>query len=100
MRRRFNRGLHYLTYGVDFLDGQRQSFGSPFIIDTQLKQAAETFSTPLLSRLIYILLRVALLEDERLLDDFMVKEVSPGIWNIASLFWTEENAVIAKLAMA
>jgi len=98
MRRRFIRGLQYLVHGVD-LDGQRRSSDWPIIINPQLKRAAEAFSIPNSSRLIYSLLSVVLLEEEGLLDDFMVERVSPGLWTLANSFWEEENATIALLAM-
>jgi hypothetical protein len=99
MRRRLIRGVEYLANGVD-IDGQRQSLGSPIITDPRLKLAAETLSIPLSSRLIYRLLAAALLEEEGLLDDFMVGRVSPGIQTMATLFRTKSNAGIASIAMA
>lgn len=92
------RGLHYLTLGVD-LNGQRQGSTSPIIVDSNLKKAAEDFRIPLSARLIYNLLSMCLLEEEGLLDDFMVERLYPGIMQIANSFQTESNASIARLAM-
>ena len=99
MRRTLVRGLQYLTLGVD-LDGQRQSSASTIITDSKLKKAAEEFSIPLSARLIYNILSVVLLEEEGLLDDFMVERITPGIVRMATLFKTETNARIAKFAIA
>ena len=98
MRRTLIRGLQYLTLGVD-LNGQRQGSASPIIVDSKLKKAAEDFSIPLSSRLIYNLLVVYLLEEEGLLDDFMVERCNPGILQTTALFKTESNARIARLAI-
>jgi SET domain len=98
MRRTLIRGLQYLTLGVD-LNGQRQGSASPIIVDSKLKKAAEDFSIPLSARLIYGLLVVYLLEEEGLLDDFMVERFNPGILQTTALFKTESNARIARLAI-
>ena len=98
MRRMFIRGLQYLTLGVD-LDGKGQGSAPPIIIDSKLKRAAEDFSIPLSARLIYDLLVAYLLEEEGLLDDFMVERLNPGILQIAAWFKTESNARIASLAI-
>lgn len=99
MRRTLVRGLQYLTLGAD-LNGQRQGSASPIIIDSKLKKAAEDFSIPLSARLIYNLLVVYILEEEGLLDNFMVERFNPGILQTAALFETESNARIARLAIA
>ena len=98
MRRTLIRGLQYLTLGVD-IDGQRQGSTSSIIIDTKLKKAAENFRIPLSNRVIYNLLLMYLLEEEGLLDDFMIKRLYPGILKIATTFQTESNASIVRLAM-
>ena len=98
MRRRLIRGLQYLTLGVD-LNGQRQGSASPIIVDSKLKKAAEDFNIPLSTRLICNLLVVYLLEEEGLLDDFIVKRFNPGILQTTALFTTESNARIARLAI-
>jgi hypothetical protein len=97
MRRILIRGLQYLRLGVD-LNGQKQGTARPIIFDPNLKKAAEDF--PLSARLIYNLLVMTLLEEEGLLDDFMVKRFNPGMLQITALFKTESNARIARLAMA
>jgi len=99
IRRTLIRGLQYLTLGVD-LNGQRQGSVSPIIVDSKLKKVAEDLSIPLSARLIYDLLAIYLLEDEGLLDDFMVEGLNPGILRTAAWFKTESNARIARLAMA
>jgi hypothetical protein len=99
MRRTLIRGLQYLTLGVD-LNGQKQSSASPIIVDSKLKKTAEDFSIPLSARLIYNLLVMSLLEEEGLLDDFMVERFNPGILQMTALFQTGSNARIARQAMA
>lgn len=100
LRRTFIRALQYLTVGSD-LRGQRQGSDSPFIIiSSQLKKAAEDFSIPLSARLIYILLTMVLIEEEGLMDDFMVDRFHPGILAIANSFKTGSNSRIAGAAMA
>ncbi len=99
LRRTLIRGLQYLTLGVD-INGQRQSSTSPIIVDFELKKAAENLSIPLSARLIYNLLIIYLLEEEGLLDDFMVERLLPGTSIISALFKTESNARISRLAMA
>ncbi len=99
IRRRFIRGLQYLTLGID-LEGQRQTSASPIIFDSKLRKSADEFSIPLSARLIYNLLVMYLLEEEGLLDDFMVKRMNSGIQHTTSWFKTESNAVIARLAIA
>ncbi|KAL3426072.1 set domain-containing protein 5 [Phlyctema vagabunda] len=96
MRRRLIRGLQYLTLGVD-LNGERQGSASPIIVDPQLKRAAEGFMIPLSARLIYNILVVYLLEEEGLLDHFMIERFNPGILTLAARFETESNARIARL---
>jgi hypothetical protein len=98
MRRTLIRGLQYLTLGVD-LNGQRQGSASPIIVDSKLKKEAEDFSIPLSARLIYDLLVMCLLEEEGLLDDFMVERLNPGILRTTALFQTESNARIARLVI-
>ena len=98
MRRTMIRGLQYLTLGVD-LNGQRQGSMSPIIVDSKLKKAAEDFRIPLSARLIYNLLVMYLLEEEGLLDDIMVERLYPGILQLTTLFGTESNASIVRLAM-
>ncbi len=48
----------------------------------------------------YDLLGMYLLEEEGLLDDFMVERMNPGILLRMTWFKTESNAVIARLAIA
>jgi hypothetical protein len=99
MRRTLIRGLQYLTLGVD-LNGQRQGSASLIIVDSNLKKTAEDFSIPLSARLIYDLLVMSLLEEEGLLDDFMVERLHPGILQTTALFQIGSNARIARQAMA
>jgi hypothetical protein len=99
MRRTLIRGLHYLTHGAD-MNGQRQDSAFVIIVDSVLKNAAEDFRITISARLIYNLLIMSLMDDEGLLDDFMVERMNPGILQISTLFQTESNARIARLAMA
>ncbi len=98
MRRTLIRGLQYLTLSVD-LNGQRQSSASPIIVDSKLKKTAEDFSIPLSTKLIYNLLIMSLLEEEGLLDDFIIERFNPGILQTTTLFQTESNARIARQAI-
>ncbi|KAE8139738.1 hypothetical protein BDV38DRAFT_39848 [Aspergillus pseudotamarii] len=98
MRRRLIRGLQYLTLGVD-INGQRQSSHSSIIVDSELRNAAETFSIPISCRFIYTLLTIFLIEEEGLLDDFLVERLRPGLVATAGLFTLESNCSIARLAM-
>ncbi|KAI1468560.1 SET domain-containing protein [Daldinia caldariorum] len=96
---KFMRGLQYLTLGVD-IDGKRQNSSSPIIADPKLKQAAEDLSVPLSNRLIYLLLTLYLFDEEGLLDHLQRERLEPSIVTITSLFQTETNAKIVKIAMA
>lgn len=96
MRRTLIRGLQYLTLGQD-VDGLRRSSALQIIVDPELKKAAEEFSISLSSRLIYYLLMMFLLEQEGLMDEFMVERMLPGIQKTSSWFATESNAIIVDL---
>ena len=65
-----------------------------------MKTAAERLEFPLSARLIYDLFIVDLLEEEELLDDFIVEGLNPGIMQITGTFKIPSNARLAKLAMA
>ena len=96
IRRTLIRGLRYLKCGRDISGCS----SSPIIFDPKVRKAAERFEFPLSARLIYDLLIVVLLEEEKLLDDFMVEGLNPGIKQIADAFKIPSNARLAKLAMA
>lgn len=98
MRRRLIRGLQYLLLGVD-LGGQRQISHSTIIIDSKLKIAAETFRLPLSSRLVYNLLSHVLLEEEGLLDDFMIERLRPSLIHTVACFETDSNSSLARHAI-
>ncbi|KAL4982942.1 hypothetical protein BDW68DRAFT_182059 [Aspergillus falconensis] len=98
MRRTLLRGLQYLTLGQDPV-GQTQPISSWVIVDPKLKAAAERFEIPVSSRLVYDLLTAALLEEEGLLDDFMIGRFKPGIMFFIRALRTESSARIARLAM-
>ncbi|KAF2423483.1 SET domain-containing protein [Tothia fuscella] len=95
MRRLLIRGSQYLTLGVD-LKGEK----SAIIIDRNLRRVAENLLISLSTRLIYLLLGMALLEEEGLMDHFQEERMSPGILQIAGMFATESNMKIAILAVA
>ncbi|KAI1648250.1 SET domain-containing protein [Daldinia loculata] len=99
IRRKFVRGLRYLTLGFD-IDGKRQNSSSPIIADRKLKEAAENLSIPHCNRLIYQLLVSFLLEEEGLLDYLTRERLEPSMVIMPSLFETESNARIARIAMA
>lgn len=98
-RRRLIRGLQYLTLGVD-LDGQKQNSQFPIIVDLELRNAAESLSIPISSRFVYYLLTIFLLEEEGLLDYFMIKRLEPGLVRTAGFFRLEKNQRIAKFALS
>lgn len=100
MRRILVRGLQYLTLGRDLHSNQRDTAAAPIIFDPELKRKAETFNISLSSRLIYNLLALLLLEQEGLLDDFMIQRMMPGIDIVARMFETKSNVRIKWLAMA
>jgi hypothetical protein len=81
------------------LDGQRQGSESPIIIDSQLKKAAEDLAIPVSARLVYNILVMFLLDEEELMNDFMIGRMYPGILILSTLFKTEGNARLAMLAM-
>ncbi|KAK7421236.1 hypothetical protein QQX98_002366 [Neonectria punicea] len=99
IRRRLIRAMQYLRRGKD-LDGRTDYSRSPVIADPKLKRDAETFNIPLTSRLVYALFRIYLLEQEGLLDQLKLDSLLPTIRMIAKKFRTEENARIARLALA
>ncbi|ELR07036.1 hypothetical protein VC83_06744 [Pseudogymnoascus destructans] len=71
MRRRLIRGLHYLIHGKDAVGGPEM--GAATVMH--------------------------LLEEEGLMDHFLVARMGPGIEQTASMFATESNARIARLAI-
>lgn len=81
------------------LGNDEQTSPPSTIVDPQLQKAAQEFSIPLSARLIYNLLVMFLLEEEGLLDHFMVQRLYPGTSKIAALFRTESNATVARLAL-
>ncbi|KAJ6035733.1 SET domain-containing protein [Penicillium herquei] len=99
IRRRLIRGLQYLLLGVD-LDGLRQNSHNAIIVDSNLKNMAEKFNIPLSSRLVYNLLTMFLLEEEGLLDEFMVKRLGRSLIPTARFFESEWNSKVAWLALS
>jgi hypothetical protein len=99
LRRTLIRGLQYLTRGVD-LDGKKQGSAFPIIFDSELKSRAESLSIPLTSRLIYNVLIVLLIEQEGLLDGFLLERWEPGILRLVTMFATASNIRIAQHAIA
>lgn len=97
MRRRLLRGLKYLIYGAD-LDGKKQNSTSPIIFEAKLKRDAEDSSIPISSMFICYILAMFLLEQEGLLDQFLLQEMVPRILQLATILMTEENRRIALLA--
>jgi hypothetical protein len=100
MRRRLIRGLHYLTHGEDAVVEPGPVAVAPIITDVRLRRATEDFNTPLSARFVHTLLIIQLLEEEGLIDYFVVARMGPGIERTASLFETESNVRIARLALA
>lgn len=99
MRRALLRGLHYITHGKD-MDGQRQVHARSILSDPGVKSAAEEFRIPLSTRFIATALMGYLLEEEGLLDHFMVERILPSMRSTAGTFKTRRNAKIAAIVMA
>lgn len=99
LRRTLIRGLHYLTLGVD-LNGKKEDSAYPIVFDSELKSTAESLSIPLTSRLIYNILIVLLIEQEGLLDGFLLERLGPGISCLVTMLTTASNIRIAQYAMA
>lgn len=99
MRRSMIRGLQYLLHGQDF-DGKRQFGRVQVIIDRDLRNRAERFDLGVADRLVYTLLIILLLEQEGLLDKFMLERMLPGIQRLATSLVTMENVVVVQQAMA
>lgn len=99
LRRTLIRGLQYLTLGVDLV-GKNQGSTFSIIFDSELKRKAESRSIPLTSRLIYNVLSVLLIEQEGLLDAFLLERWEPGILHLVTMFATTSNIRIAQHAMA
>ena len=95
MRRTLIRGLQYLKCGRDI----HGCALPPIIFDPKVRQAAERFEFPLSARLIHDLFIMALLEEEELLDDFMVEGLRPAMMRVTTAFEIPSNASIARLAM-
>ncbi|KFX91197.1 hypothetical protein V490_06040 [Pseudogymnoascus sp. VKM F-3557] len=100
LRRRLIRGLNYLTHGEDIVGDPAPAAVAPLITDDRIRAAAEDFNTPLSARFVYALLFMQLLEEEGLMDHFLVARMSPGIEQTASFFEDERNSRIARLALA
>lgn len=90
--------MQYLRTGAD-LNGQKDRSSSPVNSDRALKEAAENFKIPLSARLIYYLLMMALMEEEGLLDGFVIEAYNPGIQCSVTSFRNESNARIVELVM-
>jgi SET domain-containing protein len=98
MRRTLIRGLNFLTIGVDPIGDRLES--SPIIFNQKLRKEVQEFGIPLSVKLIYELLTMYLLEEEGLMDAFVVERCNPAILHTSTLFKTESNARIARLAVA
>ncbi|KAM5349503.1 hypothetical protein ACJ41O_006008 [Fusarium nematophilum] len=99
IRRQFIRGLRYLLDGFD-LDRQRHQPGCSIITDGHLKHAAENYTIPVSSRLVYLLLIIVLVEEEGLLDEYMELKLGSEARTLASLLKTKANARVARSVMA
>ncbi|KAM0435899.1 hypothetical protein ACHAPT_002791 [Fusarium lateritium] len=98
IRRQFIRGLEYLAYGAE-VSGEQDDSDSPIIADPDLKRASENLTIPISNRFVYDLMFMTLVEQEGVLDDFLLVRASQRITSMASYFTTERNARIAKLAL-
>lgn len=99
IRRQLIRGLRYLTTGGDHDELgqliQQAGSRSSVVIEPQLKLASENFSIPLTSRFIYDLLRIFLIEEEGLLNGFVLDIMINNPVLTASRFKSGSNAIIA-----
>lgn len=98
MRRSLMRGLLYLQQGRG-LDGKPQSAEMQMIVDCDLRKRAERLDIGVADRLVYYLLTMVLLQQEGLLDKFMVERMQPGISNLVTSLRTVENKIIIKDAL-
>ncbi|PQE16413.1 SET domain protein [Rutstroemia sp. NJR-2017a BVV2] len=98
-RRTLLRELEFLSKGKEVV-GESQAPKLPIIFDPKLRTQAQDLSISLSSRFIYNILAVYLLEEEGLLDEFMLKELVPVITGTKVLFQNRGNAKIATLTMA
>jgi hypothetical protein len=99
MRRTLIRGLYYLVLGHD-LNEKEKECASPIIADSELRIRAERFGIPLSSRLIYNVLSALLLQQEGLLDDFLLDRFNLGIPSMVATFATASNILVAQHIMA
>ena len=97
MRRTLMRGLNFFQTGTDPI-GERLKSTSPII--PELRKEAEEFYTPLSARFIYNVLNLYLMEEEGLMDDFVFERCNPAVLKLSTLFRTESNDKIARLAVA
>jgi len=99
MRRTLIRGLNFFLTGTDPI-GERLKSSSPIIFDPELRKEAEEFYTPFSARFLYNVLMMYLLEEEGLMDHFVFEGCNPTILKLSTLFRTESNGKIARLAVA
>jgi hypothetical protein len=84
-RRALLRGSEFLTKGKDVVE-EDQAPNSPIIFDPKLRKQAQDFDISVSSRFIYNILSVYLLEEEGLLDEFMLRDLVLVITGTKVLF--------------
>lgn len=95
MRRTMIRGLQYLLHGKDF-DGKR---GPQVVFEVGLRRKAEKFDIGAADRLVYIILTMVLLEQEGLLDRFMLERMQCSICHLIMALKTPDNITIVEEIM-
>ncbi|PQE17468.1 SET domain protein [Rutstroemia sp. NJR-2017a WRK4] len=98
-RRTLLRGLDFLTGGKEVVN-EGQDLEKPIIFDPKLRKQVQDFDISLSSRFIYDILIVYLLEEEGLLDEFLLKELVPAVTTTKDLFRNRDNIKMASLALA
>jgi hypothetical protein len=98
MRRTLMRGLYYLPHGQD-ISGQKLASGTALIFDPKLKKTAEEGNIKLGNTLVYNLLTTVLLDQEGLLNPFMMMGLGPMIMKVVGSFKNKRNAKLARLAL-
>jgi hypothetical protein len=95
MRQRLIRGLLYMIEGAD-TDGSKSGW---LITDSNLRETAENFEIPVSSRIVYNHFIAFLLEEEGLMDDFMLEGISTNM-GAGKFLVNQSNEAILRSAAA
>lgn len=100
MRRTLLRGLYFLKEGED-INWPRPVSMPPVLSDPQVRRAAEGFTLPLSTRFIASTMRAFLLEEEGLMDQFIIELLGLSDKElVVASFKTASNAQVAAVVMA